>query len=78
MRHSEFWQLADAVFGPGYARSLASDIVLSDLGGRSPVQALDDGVPPRDVWVALCDAQDVPDERRWLDPRSRRASRPGG
>lgn len=77
MRHSEFWQLADAVFGAEYARSLASDIVLSDLGGRSPVQALDDGVPPRDVWVALCDAQDVPEDRRWIDTReaNRRRSR---
>lgn len=69
MRHSEFWQLAEEVFGPDYARSLASDIVLSQLGGRTPVQGLDAGIPPRDVWEALCDAQDVPPEQRWIDTR---------
>jgi hypothetical protein len=69
VRHSEFWQLAEEVFGPEYARSLASDIVLGRLGGRTPVQGLDAGIPPRDVWEALCDAQDVPPERRWIDTR---------
>ena len=29
-----------------------------------PQEALDAGLPPRDVWLALCDAQDVPEARR--------------
>lgn len=69
MRHSEFWQLSDEVFGPEYSRSLAADLVIGDLGGRTALQALDDGIPPRQVWDALCDAQDVPAGRRWVDPR---------
>ena len=28
------------------------------------VEALDAGLPPRDVWLALCDAMDVPENRR--------------
>ena len=27
-------------------------------------EALDAGLPPRDVWFALCDAMDVPENRR--------------
>ncbi len=54
----------DDVFGAAYAGSLARDHVLGALGQRSAVQALADGVPPRQVWEALCDDMDVPAERR--------------
>lgn len=76
MRLSEFWVLADEVFGAGYSRSLAADLVLGALDGRTVDAALDAGVPPRDVWVALCDATDVPEERRWGQQRRRRPGRP--
>lgn len=64
MRLSAFWTLMDDEFGPVYSRSLAKDLHLSALGSRTPEQALAEGVDPRDVWAALCDAQDVPPERR--------------
>ncbi|QAY70595.1 DUF3046 domain-containing protein [Xylanimonas protaetiae] len=65
MRLREFWQLVDEVFGPGYGRALAREQVLDALGDRTSVEALEAGLPPRDVWHALCDALDVPDDRRW-------------
>ena len=65
MRNREFWLLADEVFGPTYARSLARDLVIDALDGRSAAQAIEAGDEPRTVWHALCDAMDVPDERRW-------------
>ena len=65
MRLSDFWRLVDEEFGAGYGRSLAVDQVLMALGDRSPAQALSDGVEPKAVWFALCDAMDVPAERRW-------------
>ncbi|WP_460461513.1 DUF3046 domain-containing protein [Angustibacter peucedani] len=65
MRHSDFWRLMDDEFGPGYARSVARDQVVSGLGGRTVDEALAAHVPPRDVWFALCDQMDVPTERRW-------------
>ncbi|HQV81967.1 MAG TPA: DUF3046 domain-containing protein, partial [Ornithinibacter sp.] len=34
------------------------------LGGRTALEALDAGESPREVWLALCDAMDVPEERR--------------
>ncbi len=51
-------------FGEAYADSLARSHVMATLGGRTAVEALDAGVPPRDVWVAVCADLDVPEERR--------------
>ena len=52
-------------FGDAYSRVLAHDLVLSAVGGRTADQAIAAGVPARDVWLALCDAQDVPESRRY-------------
>jgi len=54
----------DDEFGAGYSRVLSNSLVLAGVGGRTADQALSAGVPPRQVWLALCDVQDVPPERR--------------
>jgi hypothetical protein len=54
----------DDEFGAGYSRVLSSTLVLAGVGGRTADQALSAGVPPKQVWLALCDIQDVPPERR--------------
>ena len=64
VRHSEFWRLMEDEFGAAYARTLARDQVIDALDGRTAVEALDAGVRARNVWVAVCDAMDVPPERR--------------
>ena len=51
-------------FGSAYARMLATDLVLAALDGRSATQALDEGYPPKAVWHAVCDQQEVPEHRR--------------
>lgn len=63
MRLSEFWLAMNDEFGEPYARVLAHDLVLGELGGRTAEQALKDGVPARAVWLAICSASDVPPER---------------
>jgi hypothetical protein len=46
---------------------------MSALGGRTAVEALEAGIPPREVWLALCADMDVPEERRHgLDKPPRR------
>lgn len=65
MRLSHFWTLMREEFGPGYAGSLAHDHTLGSLGGRTAEQALADGIPPRDVWRAVCDDFDVPPAGRF-------------
>jgi hypothetical protein len=73
VRLSEFWRLAEGELGPSYARSVTATQVVGRLGHRTPDEALADGVPPRDVWEALCDVMDVPPERRLgADPARRR------
>ncbi|WP_024366756.1 DUF3046 domain-containing protein [Arthrobacter sp. TB 26] len=64
MRISDFWRLMDDEFGAGYSRVLSSSLVLAGIGGRTADQALSAGVPPRQVWLAMCEVQDVPPERR--------------
>ena len=71
VKHSEFWNAVEAVFGPAYGRSLAQDLVLPGLGVTC-VQALDDGVAPERVWGLLCEETERSDAERWIfrsDPR---------
>ncbi|HEX5597716.1 MAG TPA: DUF3046 domain-containing protein [Micromonosporaceae bacterium] len=56
MRLTDFWTRLEQVFGPGYARSIAADQVLSQLGGRTIEQALDEGEQTAVVWRAVCAA----------------------
>lgn len=51
-------------FGAGYAASLARDLVVGELSGRTADDALAAGVPPKEVWRAVCEAVGVPLERR--------------
>ncbi len=72
MRRSEFDRAVDAEFG-ARAPSLIVDLALPGVGGRTAAEALTAGVPPREVWLALCVEADVPEARRHgvgqLDPR---------
>jgi hypothetical protein len=63
VRLTEFRELVDAQFGRVRGGSLLVDHVLTQLGGRTAVQAIEDGVDPRDVWRALCADFDVPRDR---------------
>ncbi|HEX2072342.1 MAG TPA: DUF3046 domain-containing protein [Geodermatophilus sp.] len=46
------------------AESVARDHVFSSLGGRTAVEAIDAGLPVRQVWLAICDEYDVPRRER--------------
>lgn len=54
----------DDEFGSAYSRVLASDLVLGSLGGKTAEEALKGGIEPKSVWLAVCDVQEVPPERR--------------
>ncbi len=72
MKLSEFRRACAAEFGTDYAGVLIRDHWLTALGGTAH-EALERGVPARDVWQALCVDLDVPVERRHgrglVDPR---------
>jgi hypothetical protein len=61
---SEFWIAMNDQFGESFARVIYRDVVLPTLGGRTGDEAVVAGVDPREVWLAICDAQDVPLARR--------------
>lgn len=46
--------------GASYARSWASMQVIGELDHRTPVEALDAGVPPKQVWRAVHAVLDLP------------------
>ncbi|MGV9824719.1 MULTISPECIES: DUF3046 domain-containing protein [unclassified Gordonia (in: high G+C Gram-positive bacteria)] len=63
MRLTEFTELMTSHFGVASADAILADHVLIDLGGRTGARAIDDGVDPRDVWIAICRDFDVPREQ---------------
>lgn len=74
MKHSEFWRAVETVYGSAYGTSLTRDLVLPGLG-QTCTQALESGVPPRDVWNLLCDETDASEADRWVyreDPHQAR------
>ncbi len=72
MKVSEFHRAVTDEFG-AFGRVLVRDSVIVALGNRTPLDALDAGIPAGEVWLELCRAQEVPRER-WhgvglTDPR---------
>lgn len=63
MRLSEFWIAVTAEFGLSYGRTITHDLVLTEVGGLTAQQAIAAGRPVRQVWLALCKASDVSEER---------------
>ncbi len=61
---TQFRELMDDEFGAARAASLAHDHVFAELGGRTVEQALEFGYDPRDIWLAVCEAYDVPPARQ--------------
>lgn len=65
MKHSELMRALQETFGSAYGRSLLRDLVLPSLTGRSPAQALDQGVDPQLVWDAICTEMELDEKVRW-------------
>ncbi|GAA4006927.1 DUF3046 domain-containing protein [Allokutzneria multivorans] len=51
-------------FGQVRAELMASTHVFSSLGGRTVEEAMEAGMDPKRIWLAVCEAFDVPPERR--------------
>ncbi|MFF2052249.1 DUF3046 domain-containing protein [Leifsonia sp. NPDC058194] len=60
MKLSEFQRAVVDEFGSSYGQAVLTDLVLGEVGGRTAQQALDAGVPAREVWLALCREAGVP------------------
>ena len=51
-------------FGASYAAVIETDLVLTELGDRTAKQCLEAGEDLREVWLAICKSNNVP-EARW-------------
>jgi DUF3046 family protein len=60
MRHTEFWARMEAALGAGYARHWATQTVIAELEGRTPVEALEAGTTPKEVWAAVWRTLELP------------------
>ncbi len=74
MRSSQLNELIQDEFGVAMAAHLRGSHVLSGVPGELTADAaLAAGVPPRQIWQALCEDFDVPVERRLgVDPGEKR------
>jgi Protein of unknown function (DUF3046) len=63
LRLTKFNELMSDEFGPAYASVLMKDLVLGALGDKTGSQLIAAGEDPRNVWIAICEAQSVPKER---------------
>jgi Protein of unknown function (DUF3046) len=64
VRLTAFWQKMRGQFGDGYAASVAKDYVLAGLGNWTVDQALAEGIDPKTVWRAVCEAFEIPENAR--------------
>ena len=64
MRHTEFWARMEHALGSAYARTWAEQQVISDLGHRTVVEALDSGATPKQVWRAVWERLELPASER--------------
>ena len=58
MRLTVFWERMRERFGAAYVDSFARDHVMSELGGRTVYQALEQGVSAKEIWSAVCRSLD--------------------
>ena len=54
----------EQALGPAYHRAWASQFVMAELDGRTAREALDAGVPPKQVWAAVWRALELPATQR--------------
>jgi hypothetical protein len=64
VRLTQFRELMTEEFGAARAAALTRDHVFAELGGRTVEEALEAGIDPRKVWLAVCEVYDVPPARR--------------
>lgn len=64
MRTTVFRAMMAEEFGPVRAAAIARDHVFAELDGGTVDHALAAGRAPKEIWLAVCAAFDVPPERR--------------
>lgn len=64
MRHTEFWDRLEQHLGAAYARVWAEQFVIGELDHRTVQEALASGMTPKEVWIAVWRALELPASER--------------
>lgn len=64
MQFSQLQRALNEEFGHGYAGVLLRDHYFVELGGTA-VAALESGIAPKIVWLAVCKEFDIPVQRQY-------------
>ena len=64
MREVELWQRMKTALGDDYARAWAEQTAMADLGGRTVIEALNDGVASKTIWRAVWAQLELPPRDR--------------
>lgn len=59
MRRSEIFAALTETYGADYGYSLACDLSLQQLGGKTLLEALETNVDLDQAWAAFCDEMDA-------------------
>jgi hypothetical protein len=73
LRLSQFHELMADEFGRAHADVIIRDLALLELGDKTAATLLALGEDPRQIWLAICRAQQIPKER-WtgLDKKAKK------
>lgn len=64
MREVELWARLNDVLGYDYASVWAENTVLAQLGSRTVVQAIADGIDSKRIWLAVWEQLELPQRLR--------------
>ena len=64
MKLSRFYELVEDEFGPGFSQVVLNDTRLIEFQDKTPQQLISEGSDTREIWLAICHAQQVP-KARW-------------
>lgn len=64
MHEADFWLRMERALGTAYSRAWSETVVMSDLGGRTVLEALRAGVPCKTVWLSVWRQLELPDTQR--------------
>jgi hypothetical protein len=60
VREAELWRRLETTLGKAYSRAWAGQVVLSDIGGRTVIEALAAGVDRKEIWRAVWAKLELP------------------
>lgn len=60
MREAELWRRLETTLGRVYAQAWAGQVVLSEIGGRTVIEALAAGVDRKQIWRAVWSKLELP------------------